>query len=376
MVPRASRFSALCSALLISFFAFPCPAQSPADRVLVVVNDNSSLSRSIADYYARRRNIPAQNICHLKAPTAEEISRSEFDRQIARPLADFLRKSGLEESVYYIVTTAGVPLKIAGTVEPNGNAASVDSELTLLYADMHSGKPHAIDGVIPNPFFGRRDKAFSHPEFPIYLVTRLAAYDLDGVKGIIDRALAATNRGKFVIDLSDPDDRQGNDWLRDAAIQLPKDRVVFEDTIQPVWDQTDVIGYASWGSNDVNHHRRFPGFHWLPGGIVTEYVSTDGRTFDKPPDKWVPSHNWTDPSTWFAGAPQSLLADYLLEGATGGSGHVYEPYLIMTPRPDLLLPAYYSGRNLAESFYLSIRSLSWQNIVVGDPLCSLGPPPH
>ena len=380
MVPRAPSFSpwfsALAAALLASSFAVPCPAQSTAGRVLLVVNDNSSLSRSIADYYARRRNIPAKNICHLKAPTVEEIPRGEFDRQIARPLADFLRKAGLEETIYYIVTTAGVPLKIAGTGELTGNAASVDSELTLLYSDLHSGKPHAIDGVIPNPFFGRRDRPFSHPEFPIYLVTRLAAYDFDGVKGIIDRALAAVNRGKFILDLSDPDDRQGNDWLRDAAIQLPKDRVVLEDTTQPIWDQTDVIGYASWGSNDANHHRRFPGFHWLPGGIVTEYVSSDGRTFAKPPDKWTPSRAWNTPWAWFAGAPQSLLADYLLEGATGGSGHVYEPYLIMTPRPDLLLPAYYSGRNLAESFYLAIRSLSWQNIVVGDPLCSLGSPPH
>src|SRR5665213_2220495 len=134
MVPRASRFSAL-AALLAGIFAAPGAAQSPASRVLLVVNDTSSLSRSIGDYYARRRNIPARNICHIKAPTVEEISRNEFDRQIAHPLADFLRKSGLEESIYYIVTTAGVPLKIAGTAEVAGNAASVDSELTLLYAD-------------------------------------------------------------------------------------------------------------------------------------------------------------------------------------------------------------------------------------------------
>jgi len=376
MVPRAPRFSALAAALLASYFAAHSAAQSPADRVLLVVNDNSSLSRSIADYYARRRNIPAKNVCHLKTLTSEEISRGDFDRQIARPLADFLRKSGLQETIYYIVTTAGVPLKIPGTPELTGNAASVDSELTLLYSDLRNGKPHAINGVIPNPFFGRRDQTFSHPEFPMYLVTRLAAYDFDGVKGIIDRSLAATNRGKFILDLSDPNDAFGNDWLRDAAIQLPKDRVVLEDTTQPIWDQTDVIGYASWGSNDANHHRRFPGFHWLAGGIVTEYVSSDGRTFDKPPDKWMPSRDWNTRAGLFANSPQSLLADYLLEGATGGSGHVYEPYLIMTPRPDLLLPAYYSGRNLAESFYLSIRSLSWQNIVVGDPLCSLGSPSH
>ena len=69
-----------------------------------------------------------------------------------------------------------------------------------------------------------------------------------------------------------------------------------------------------------------------------------------------------------------MTADYLLEGATGASGHVDEPWLAQTPRPELLLPAYYKGRNLAESYYLAIRSLSWQNVVVGDPLCSLGKP--
>jgi uncharacterized protein (TIGR03790 family) len=152
--------------------------------------------------------------------------------------------------------------------------------------------------------------------------------------------------------------------------------VVLEETTEPVYGQTDVIGYASWGSNDRHRERRFPGFHWLPGGIVTEYVSTDGRTFVKPPDSWKPSMDWIHPPAWFAGSPQSMLADYILEGASGASGHVYEPYLGMTPRPDLLLPGYYSGRNLAESYYLAIPGLSWQNIVAGDPLCSLGPPAH
>jgi uncharacterized protein (TIGR03790 family) len=352
------------------------PVQSPA-TILLVVNENSPLSREIGEYYSRRRGVPPRNICRIKASTSEEISREDYDRQIARPLGAFLRKYGLQESIYYIVTTAGVPLKIAGPGDGmNSSAASVDSELALLYSDLKTGKPHHIEGTIPNPFFGKRDRAFSHPEYPMYLVTRLAAYDFDGVKGMIDRCFAATNRGKFVLDLRGPEDEQGNDWLRNAAILLPKDRVVLEETTEPVYGQTDVIGYASWGSNDRHRARRFPGFHWLPGGIVTEYVSTDGRTFEKPPDSWTPSMDWTHRSAWFAGAPQSMLADYILEGASGASGHVYEPYLSMTPRPDLLLPAYYSGRNLAESYYLAIPGLSWQNIVVGDPLCSLGPPGH
>jgi len=352
------------------------PVQSPG-TILLVVNDNSPLSREIGEYYAHRRGVPSSNICHLKSSSGEEISREEYDRQIAGPIGIFLRKQQLQESIYYIVTTAGVPLKIAGGGEGmKTDAASVDSELTLLYSDLNTGKPHRIEGPIPNPFFGKRDRAFSRPAYPIYLVTRLAAYDFDGVKGMIDRCFAASNRGKFVLDLRGADDEQGNDWLRNAAILLPKDRVVLEETTEPVYGQTDVIGYASWGSNDRHRERRFPGFHWLPGGIVTEYVSSDGRTFTKPPDNWTPSMDWIHTAAWFAGSPQSMLADYILEGASGGSGHVYEPYLHMTPRPDLLLPAYYSGRNLAESYYLAIPGLSWQNIVVGDPLCSLGPPAH
>jgi uncharacterized protein (TIGR03790 family) len=104
-----------------------------------------------------------------------------------------------------------------------------------------------------------------------------------------------------------------------------------------------------------------------------EYVSTDGRTFARPPDSWT-TGDWKSPLRFFAGSPQGLSADFLLEGATGVSGHVYEPYLAFTPNPELVLPAYYNGRNLAESYYLGIRGLSWQNIVVGDPLCSLGKP--
>jgi tetratricopeptide (TPR) repeat protein len=39
-------------------------------------------------------------------------------------------------------------------------------------------------------------------------------------------------------------------------------------------------------------------------------------------------------------------------------------------RPDILFPAYLSGFNLAESFYLATPYLSWQTVVVGDPLCA------
>jgi uncharacterized protein (TIGR03790 family) len=114
------------------------------------------------------------------------------------------------------------------------------------------------------------------------------------------------------------------------------------------------------------------GFQWLAGSLATEYVSSNGRTFVEPPKDWEIGA-WDDPADYLAGSPQTLTADYLEEGATAVTGHVYEPYLGLTPRPQILLPAWHAGRTLAEAFYLSIPGLSWMNIVVGDPLCRLGP---
>jgi uncharacterized protein (TIGR03790 family) len=267
----------------------------------------------------------------------------------------------------------GVPLRVDGSGGQTGTQASVDSELTLLYVDRVNKKPHDTTGGLTNPFFGQHDVPFTHPRYPIYLVTRLAAYDLAGVKSIIDRSLQAKNSGNFVIDLNSPEDREGNDWLRDAAILLPTNRTVFDESVKVLTGQKNVIAYASWGSNDPNRRTRTTNFQWLPGGSMTEYVSTDARTFKRPPPAWNIG-SWSSPAQWFEGSPQSLSADYIAEGATGASGHVFEPYLSRSPRPNILLPAYYNGRTLAESFWLAIPVLSWQNIVIGDPLCSLGKP--
>lgn len=359
--------------LLLALASAALPAQGP-ENVLLVVNTDSPVSRGIGEYYAAQRKIPAANICRIDTVTDEEIDRSVYDRRIAVPIADCLRKQQLVEQILYIVTTAGVPLRIRGPEGVDTDRASVDSELTLLYQALKTGRRHAVKGFVRNPFFNKKTGPFNHARFPIYLVTRLAAYDLAGARAIIDRALAARNRGKFVLDLDADDNRQGNNWLRAAATSLPEDRVVLDTSTGPVYGETGVIGYASWGSNDKNHHERFVNFKWLPGAIAIQFVSNDARTFARPPKDWNISNDWRTPENWFAGEPQSLTADFLLEGASAATGHVAEPYLSATPRPDILLPAYFSGRNLAESFYMSIPFLSWQNIVVGDPLMSLGPP--
>ncbi len=321
----------------------------------------------------RKRGVPLANLCTIDTAPEERIVRKIYTEEVETPIGRCLMEKNLVEKALYIVTTYGVPLAIIGKGgSPRDDAASVDSELTLLYQRLH-GHTLPLPGAIPNPFFRQKDTPFRHPLFPMYLVTRLAAYDMAEMKSLVDRALLARNTGKFVIDARGDERTPGNQWLRTAALLLPKDRVVLNDSEAVLTNQKDVIGYASWGSNDKERNQRFLHFQWLPGAIATEFVSTDARTFSRPPAAWRPGHNWNDSSAFFAGTPQNLSADYIEEGASGVSGQTWEPYLAFCPRPDFVLPAYFAGRNLAESFYMGIPGLSWMNIVVGDPLMRLKP---
>ncbi len=358
--------------VLLLLAASAARAQS-GDQVLLVVNRQSEDSLRVADYYRPRRSVPINNVCYLDTTTAEEISWDTYLGQIERPIAACLAGGGMRDQILYIALTLGVPLKVTG--DGTGIAresSSVDSELALLYGKM-AGMKFARAGPVNNPFFGQRDAPFQHPRFAIYLVTRLAAWDLADVKAMIDRSLAAGNRGKFVIDTRGGNS-EGDLWLLAAAKLLPKARVTLDETESVLYGRRDVIGYAAWGGNDPARKRRWLGFQWLPGAIATEFVSTDARTLKRPPETWTFGATWDDPAHMFETSAQGLSADYIHEGATGVSGNAYEPFLGGCARPDYLLPAYYSGRTLAESYYIALHFLSWQGVILGDPLCSLGKP--
>jgi uncharacterized protein (TIGR03790 family) len=354
------------------FFAVTLAAQT-GENVLLIRNQTSEFSRAIADYYRPRRSIPAANVCTLTTTEDEEITWELYQKQIEEPVANCLKKAGLADKVLYLVTTLGVPLKVDGPGSGQmAEHASVDSELALLYGKL-KGIKYPRPGWIANPLFMRRDAVVRHPAIPIYIVTRLAAYDLNDAKAMVDRSLGARNRGKFVIDLQSEKEEPGNNWLRTAALLLPTGRTVLDESTRVLYSQKDVIGYASWGSNDDHRTERWLRFQWLPGAIDAEFVSTSARTFKRPPEGWKPT-GWQDKAHFFGGSPQGLIADVIHEGATGASGNAYEPYLAACARPDYLLPAYYGGRNLGDSYYISLPYLSWQAVIVGDPLCSLGKP--
>ncbi|HEX5106430.1 MAG TPA: TIGR03790 family protein [Pirellulaceae bacterium] len=366
----AIRFAAAVAIIL----CLPTAARAQSSQnVLLVVNESSPESVTIGDYYAKARSVPSGQIVRLKAPVLESISRETFQTSIETPIAEWLSRYLLQDQILFIVLTKGIPLRVEGTAGQVGTIASVDSELTLLYRKM-TGLPVSIAGRVDNPYYLNERpvseaRRFTRSVADIYLVTRLDGFSADDVLKLIDRAGKPVREGRIVLDQkSTMIDRGGDQWLAEAAKRLADAgqaaRVTLDATRAVVATTDPVLGYFSWGSNDPANQRRQMGLTYAPGAIGGMFVSTDGRTFREPPATWKPAPAGS------ASGGQTLAADLIREGITGISASVAEPYLDAIVRPQILFPAYLSGYTMAEAYYLAMPYLSWQTIIIGDPLCA------
>src|SRR5690606_9622500 len=97
------------------------------------------------------------------------------------------------------------------------------------------------------------------------------------------------------------------------------------------------------------------------GALAETFVSTSARSLQ--------------PGTGYG---QSLIADWLAEGVVGAKGYVFEPFTIALALPHVYMDRYTDesqgmAYNMAESFAMASRTLSWMEVVLGDPKTSILP---
>ena len=204
----------------------------------------------------------------------------------------------------------------------------------------------------------------SNPPRPydLFLTTRLTGLTKEDVFSLIDRSgphtLVDKDSALWVFD-RDPRPTQLNPYdnnlgLAGQYLQSQGWNALVNTDSVFVTDQRNVLGYASWGSNDhYDHHyatKARPRNTWLPGSVAETYVSTSARNF-----------------TPGAESGQSRIADLIAEGCTGASGYVFEPYTVALTWVNMLVERYTNGYTLAESYYMSNPTISWMAVIVGDP---------
>jgi uncharacterized protein (TIGR03790 family) len=378
------------------------PKRRSPDQVLVVVNQSSPVSKAIAQDYAVKRQV--RNVLSVECQDSavsiqnETITLASYMQSIEAPVHGFLTT---HTNIDFIVLTKGIPIRITGAPmgtcdessrepEISRGHPSVDSYLSALdYTNMpgalkvYLAGSGAIGCALSNRYWNATDP-FSHSKYGGYLVTRLDGYTEADAKALTARSLAAEQarsrlpaQGKVLLDvqpafgLGDKETQPGpitstNIWaesaysefnadMRHASGVLTSRGVPVELDMAPTFigGRSNLLGYFSWGSNEPGFTTNaYLSLFFAPGALSDTAVSTSARTF-------LPTQGG-----------QSLLVDLVAHGLTGGKGYTDEPLLQAIASPTIVLDRYTAGYTLAESFYAASHFVCWEDIVIGDPLCS------
>ncbi|MFI5335618.1 MAG: TIGR03790 family protein [Opitutales bacterium] len=357
-------------------------ADDVASRVIILANADDADSVRIARYYAQRRAVPPANIIALSMPTAETISWRDFVLAIWQPLQDELIRrqwiDGIPMSLFdnvgrrkvafsghrisYLVVCRGVPLRLANDPALQGgppvtpdrpefrtNQSAVDSELSLLAYGSYT-----INGFVQNPLY-------NIPKPPdliagtVVKVSRLDGPTPEDVIGLIDGTLEAEANGligRAYVDVKGPY-TQGEGWLENIVKQLAALHFPAEVNRQPGTFPTGVrcdapALYFGWYAPNLNGPFALPGFRFAPGAITLHIQSFSAQTLH------------SDTSGW--------CGPLVARGAAVTCGAVNEPYLQFMHYPQMLLEALARGETVGDAAYYALPVLSWQNVLVGDPL--------
>ncbi len=327
-------------------------------RVLLVCNNKSADSIDVAEYYAKKRQIPSENIVQIACSDYETITPTFYRTTIEDPIKFAIKNC--PNQIDFIVLTKGIPIRVGDMY-----GASVDSNIaamSLSFEPLPTTRPPEGDAEIlrsGNPYYSSTER-FSSKKFGFYLTTRLDGYTVGDVKRMIERSVKAKpENGPFFFDLA-ANRTSGaygalNGEMKVSATSL-KDRgfnVIVENTPNFVNPKVPLMGYVSWGSNDSQFDRKtYRSIRFKPGAISETFVSTSARSFMEQPDG------------------QSQIGDLIEAGITGIKGYASEPWTVALANPDILMDRYTRGYNLAESFYAASRLLKWKDIIIGDPLCA------
>jgi hypothetical protein len=122
--------SLLTSLTAICLFAVSSPifALEPAD-VFILANKKVPASLEVAEHYCAKRAVPKDHIIALDLPDAEDISRSDYDTLLLKPLRAALKDQ--RDKAKVLLTVYGVPLRV-GRSEPTAAEKAEAAKLQQL----------------------------------------------------------------------------------------------------------------------------------------------------------------------------------------------------------------------------------------------------
>jgi uncharacterized protein (TIGR03790 family) len=400
----------------------------PAD-VFILANSRLAASKELAEYYCRRRAVPASHVISLPLPTTEVISREDFNESLRDPLRQQL--AARRQAIKVLLIVQGVPLRVTGVVPRPEDLRQVDvlrqereqlaprlqaarqslaekekeikakpslaaeveiarrqvqqlvmqdRQLEHRILALSQDQSHAaVDSELallwwgdyptarwlPNPLHWQFSPARRTQAPPVIMTCRLDGPTLDIAKRLVDDALAVEAAGDLVGRIYVNCKADGYDVNADPT-----------GTSYGGYDESLRELYRL-ATNQAGLQGAFEaGPKLFPPGSCPECALYFG---------WYSLANYIPSNRFVTGAiavhiasleAASLRAgtrywcpNLLADGASATFGPVAEPYLFAFPRPAEFGGFLLTGRYpLVECFFRTLPVNSWQMVLVGDPL--------
>jgi uncharacterized protein (TIGR03790 family) len=329
-------------------------------NVVVVVNQNSTNSVQLGNYYCERRGVPPQNLLRINW-TGGNINwtRSDFEANLLNPLVAMLSSRGLTNQVDYVVLSMDIPFQVTASNGINSTTAALfyGFKTDDCTTNCPAGTPGCNLPAASSNAYAASEGIFRQTP-PIaagsnsWLVTMLTSSNLAQAQAIIDRGVA-----------SDGASPTQTVWLAKSSDTARNVRYLeFDNTIF----DARVTGDFSIQRTNLDS----------PYGLTNLLGCQTGlMQFDVSSNAFVPGA-LADSLTSYAGlifggsGGQTPLLVFLNAGASGSYGTVTEPcaYLQKFPSPqDYFYQA--CGFSLAECYYMSVAN-PYQGLMVGEPLAA------
>ncbi len=347
-------------------------------HVAVVYNAQSEHSRDCAKRYAQNRGIPEQNLLALSIPvTHRDITTQAYVKDIHDPLMKLAAQRQLQfpaskqlgvHPIYAMVLMPDLPLRITARPTAPGEkapawqqttAASVDSELALLGAGDYD-----IDRMMPNPYFGR-DEGLVLSGFRMLPVCRIDSPSPAINHRIISQPLTVEREGGLhgwvIIDQGGPYP-DGDKWLQAiAARAIELGQPTFVDALRPSIVESYPLPqpaavYFGWYEGKAN------------GPFISQGTASAAAKAFRFRAGAVAVHLHSFSATNIRSRDEGWVGALLSKGADVSAGNVWEPFLHGSLNLEIFYKRLIDGYTLAEASAMATPLLSWQGIVVGDPL--------
>lgn len=346
--------SMLCLAVILGLIVAASHARAGGSglNVVVVVNQASTNSVQLGNYYCERRHVPPENVLRINWSGSNiEWDTGSFTNTLLNPLLTVLSSRGLTNQIDYVVLSMDIPYRTS--VGGQGG----NSTTAMLFYDFKSDTrpPCSLATNSFNSYSGTEDMFhFTKPATATsfsFLATMITADTLAQAKQLVDSGVNsdATFPTNSVL-LAKTSDSARNVRFEEFDNAILNTRVRGNYAMSSTFSDT-VAGY----SNLLGLETGLAAFAissntFVPGAMADSLTSYAGAIFEN--------------------TGQTTLLAFTQAGAAGSYGTVIEPCNYLVKFPSALNYFYQArGFSLAECYYQSLTN-PYQGLLVGEPLAA------